>query len=119
MTGEPLSFKPGVLGSRDSIKGLRVLASDGPAGRVSWASYKPGESYVVVTTGRLRRQHRVLPAGAVERVEGRQVRVSLSREAIEHLPLLPHPEAPVAGQSYEHMLNAFERAYAASGFPRS
>jgi len=63
-------------------------------------TFKPGQSYAVLTTGLLRRQHRVLPAGSVTSVDGK------------HLPLLPHPEAPVTdSQSFDQMRNAFERAY--------
>jgi hypothetical protein len=114
------TFRAGVLGGRESVKGFRVLATDGSAGRVSWATYAPGDSYLVLTTGLLRRTHRVLPAGAVTSVDEGVVRVELSRAAIEHLPLLPHPQAPTAGTlTAEQMMNAFSRAYAESGFPRN
>jgi hypothetical protein len=114
------TFREGVLGGRESVKGFRVLATDGKAGRVSWATYAPGDSYLVLTTGLLRRTHRVLPAGAVTSVGDGEVRVELSRAAIAHLPLLPHPEAPVAeGENYEQLMNAFSRAYAEAGFPRN
>jgi hypothetical protein len=120
VTDEQLTFQPEALAGHDSVKGFRVLATDGRAGRVSWATYKPGESYLVVTTGLLRRAHRVLPAGAVTRVGDGEVQVGLSRAAIEHLPLVPHPEAPVVeSESYEQILNAFERAYTVAGFPRN
>lgn len=104
------TFPPGVLGSFASIKGFRVMATDGRAGRVSWASYAPGESYLVVTSGVLRRRHRVLPAGAVTGVRDGEVRVAISCSEIARLPVLPHPEAPVGDDAVEHMLNAFERA---------
>jgi hypothetical protein len=38
-----------MLGPDDSIKGFQVEATDGDAGRVSWAGYAPGESYLVVS----------------------------------------------------------------------
>ncbi|HVM57113.1 MAG TPA: hypothetical protein VMT74_06590 [Gaiellaceae bacterium] len=104
------TFQAGVLGGHESVKGFRVVATDGHAGRVSWASYAPGESYLVVTTGFLRRRHRVLPAGAVGSVAAGEVRVSLSRSQVAALPLLTHPQAPVADETVEQMLNAFERA---------
>jgi hypothetical protein len=109
---EPRTFREGVLAGHDSVKGFRVLATDGSAGRVSWASYKAGESYLVVSTGLLRRTHRVLPAGAVIAVRDGEVELSLSRSEIEHLPLLAHPQAPVADETVDQMLNAFERAVA-------
>jgi hypothetical protein len=56
--------------------------------------------------------HRVLPAGAVTAVRDGEVEVSLSRSGIEHLPSLPDPQAPVADETVEQMLNAFERAAA-------
>ena len=52
-----MTFEAGVLGSHSSIKGFRVVATDGPSGRVSWASYAPGESYLVVTLGKFSRNH--------------------------------------------------------------
>ena len=92
------------------MKGFGLVAADGPGGRISWASYAPGESYLVVTSGILRRRHRVLPAGAVTHVGDGEVHVSMSRAEIAALPLLPHPEAPVDDDAAERMLNAFERA---------
>jgi hypothetical protein len=68
-----------VLGGYDSVKGFAVIAGDGGAGRVSWGSYAPGESYLVVTEGRLRRTHRVLPAAAVASISDGKVYVELSR----------------------------------------
>jgi hypothetical protein len=62
------SFPAGLIGADDSVKGFEVEARDGPAGHVSWASYAPGESYLVVTVPHhLHRTHRVVPASAVER----------------------------------------------------
>ena len=107
---EARTFPDGVLAGRDSVKGFRVDARDGRAGRVSWADYAPGRSYLVLTTGRLRRRHRVLPAGAVVAVDDGIVLVSLSRREIERLPLLPHPQAPVEAEAAQQLLNAFERA---------
>ncbi len=109
---EPRTFRNGVLGGRGSVKGFRVVATDGRAGRVSWATYEPGDSYLVVTVGRLRRKHRVLPAGAVTSVGEMEVQVALSRGEIAELPLLPHPEAPVADEHIQQMLEAVGRAAA-------
>ena len=106
------TFREGVLGDCDSVKGFRVVASDGRAGRISWASYAPGEGYLVVTTGVLPKRHRVLPAGAVIRVADHEVSVAMSLAEIEHLPLLPHPQAPVPDETVGQMLKAFERAAA-------
>ena len=114
------TFREGVLAGHESVKGFRVVATDGEAGRVSWGSYAPGESYLVLTTGLLRRKHRVLPASAVTGVDDGEVRVALTRAAIAHLPLLPHPQAPLPeAENFEQMMNAFERAYTVSGFPRN
>ena len=63
------SFPAGVLSPDDSIKGFRVEASDGHAGKVSWASYAPGESYLVISLLRhLLEAHHVVTAAAVETV---------------------------------------------------
>lgn len=104
-----MTFRAGVVGAHDSVKGFHVMASDGHAGHVAWASYAPGESYLVVTLG-LRRKHHVVPAGAVARVGEGEVQVGLSREQIGQLHDLPHPQAPVEGQTREQAMNAFWRA---------
>jgi hypothetical protein len=116
---EPWTFREGVLAGHDSVKGFRVRTTDGDAGRVSWGSYAPGESYVVVTIGLLSRKHHVVPAGAVTSVGVDEVRVALSRAQIKQLPDLPHPQALVADRSFDQLMNAFSRAYTESGFPRN
>ena len=63
------SFPEGIIGHDESIKGFRVEASDGQAGKVSWASYGPGESYLVVNLlHHIREAHHVVPAAVVERI---------------------------------------------------
>jgi hypothetical protein len=103
------SFPDGSVGADDSVKGFRVEAADGAAGTVAWASYAPGESYLVVTRRHgLRGHHHVVPAGAVERIdtEERTVHVSLTRPEIDRLPEHYGEPAPL-----EHwMSEAVERA---------
>jgi hypothetical protein len=108
--GDARTFTPGVLGGRDSIKGLAVRATDGRAGRVSWASYAPGESYLVVTTGRLRRAHRVVPAAAVTAVHDGEVILSLSRAQLAVAPRLEVPHAEVDDAALDQLLNAIQIA---------
>jgi hypothetical protein len=110
-----MTFREGVLGAHDSVKGFHVVASDGRAGRVAWASYAPGESYLVVTLG-LRRKHHVVPAGAVTRVGVGEVQVGLSRAQIGQLHDLSHPQAPMEGQTREQAMNAF---WAAADVPQT
>ena len=65
------SFPTGTVGPDDSVKGFRGEPSDGHAGTVAWASYAPGESYLVITLlHHLHKRHHVVPAAAVERVMG-------------------------------------------------
>jgi hypothetical protein len=45
------TFPEGTVGHSDSVKGYRVDASDGTVGKVEWADYAPGESYLVVAVG--------------------------------------------------------------------
>jgi hypothetical protein len=111
---DPLAFAEDVLGGRDSVKGFRVTATDGDAGRVTWASYEPGESYLVVSLSRLGRKHHVVPAGAVTGVGDGEVRVGLSRAQIRQLPGVPQPGAAPSAQTWEQTMAAFERAYADS-----
>jgi hypothetical protein len=106
---EAMTFRPDVLGARDSVKGFRVVASDGRAGRVSWASDAPGESYLIVTLG-VRRKHHVVPASAVTSVGEGEVHVVLSRAQVGQLPDVSHPQAPVEGTTREQAMAAFQRA---------
>jgi hypothetical protein len=92
------SFPAGMLGHDDSVKDFEVEATDGQAGRVSWASYAPGESYLVVShRHHLRETHHVIPAGAVERVDSRERKVwlRLTRDQVEQAPEHHDPEAPL------------------------
>ena len=57
---DQMTFADGVLGDNSSVKGFKVVANDGGAGRVSWASYAPGESYLVLSLGLFSRKHHVL-----------------------------------------------------------
>jgi hypothetical protein len=111
-TGERLwSFPEGMLGPDDSIKDFQVETTDGHAGKVSWASYAPGESYLVVShLHHLHEAHHVVPAGAVERIdaERRTVWLRLGCEDVEELPTHHDPPAPV--ESW--MVDAVERAIA-------
>jgi hypothetical protein len=109
---DQMTFSDGVLGDNTSVKGFKVVAKDGRAGRVSWATYTPGESYLVLTVGRFSRKHHVLPAGAVTSVRDREVHVALSRSEVGQLPLLPHPEAVVGHDEKQDMVSTFENAAA-------
>lgn len=110
------TFPEGAIAADDSIKGFQVEAADGSAGRVSWASYAPGESYLVVSVRHhFHEVHRVVPAGMVERIDvaSRQVWLRLKRAEIEALPTHHDPGAPLDSSTVE----AFERAIAT--LPRS
>jgi hypothetical protein len=94
------SFAKGMLGPDDSIKDYEVEARDGHAGRVSWASYAPGESYLVVSLRHhLHEIHHVIPAAAVDTVSNpaqtvwlRLTRAEIERSPEHHDPALP-PDA--------------------------
>jgi hypothetical protein len=110
------SFPAGVLSPHDSIKGFRVEASDGPAGKVSWASHAPGESYLVISLSRhLREAHHVVPAAAVERVstDERTVWLRLTRAEVEQAP--EHHDPPAALDS--SMIDAWSSATSRLGNP--
>jgi hypothetical protein len=105
------SFREGTLSPKDSVKNFRVEASDGYAGKVSWASYAPRESYLVVShMHHLHETHHVVPAGAVERIstDQRTVWLSLSHDEVEELPEHHDPPAPVEAW----MVDAINRATA-------
>jgi hypothetical protein len=109
------SFPEGMLGPDDSIKGFRVEARDGDAGKVSWASYAPGESYLVVSLVRhLHETHHVVPAAAVEGVSTgeRKVWLRLTRAEVEQAP--EHHDPPARLDS--SMIDAWEGATSTWGF---
>ena len=92
------SFPEGMLNPNDSVNSFRVEASNGHAGKVAWASYAVGESYLVVSQRhQLHEAHHVVPAGAVHRISAdeRTVWLLLSREEVEELPEHHDPPAPV------------------------
>jgi hypothetical protein len=98
------SFPEGMLGSDDSIKGFRVEATDGDAGKVSWASYAPGESYLVITLPHhLHQAHHVVPAAAVERIStsARKVWLRLTRTDVERAPEHHDPASPLESSTVD------------------
>jgi len=92
------SFPAGSVGHSDSVKGYSCEAKDGNVGTVSWANYKPGESYLVLSYGHGRHEtHHVVPAGAVEGVdhEHRTVALDVTCEEVKATPTHEAPDAPV------------------------
>jgi hypothetical protein len=98
------SFPEGMLASDDSVKGYRVEATDGDAGKVSWASYAPGESYLVVShRHHLHEAHHVVPAAAVDRIStsDEKVWLRLTRNEVERAPEHHDPAAPLESSSVD------------------
>jgi hypothetical protein len=92
------SFPEGSVGHSDSVKGYAVEATDGNAGAVSWASYAPGESYLVLSYHDGHHDvHHVVPAGAVKTVDHkhRVVTLGVTVADVKATPTHEHPEAPV------------------------
>jgi hypothetical protein len=109
------SFPEGMLGPDDSIKSFRVEASDGHVGKVSWASYAPGESYLVISLLRhLHEVHHVVPAAAVDRVstDERKVWLRLTRTEVEQAPEHHDPAEPLDPS----MIDAWNSATSRLGF---
>jgi hypothetical protein len=100
------SFPDGMLGPDDSIKDYEVEASDGHVGKVSWASYAPGESYLVVSLRRhLHETHHVIPAAAVETVSApaKSVRLCLTRADVERAPEQHDSAAPLDASTVDFL----------------
>ncbi len=109
------SFPEGMLSADDSIKGFRVEASDGHAGKVSWASYAPAESYLVISVSRhLHEAHHIVPAAAVERVstDERKVWLRLTRADVEQAPEYRDPPTRLDSS----MIDAWNSATSTLGF---
>lgn len=74
---------------KDDLEGFEVQAADGKVGTVMDVCDRPGESFVVVNTGRWLLSKKVmLPAGVIERVdyEAQRVYVNRSRDEIKAAP---------------------------------
>lgn len=87
-----------MLGPDDSIKDYEVEASDGHVGKVSWASYAPGESYLVVSLWRhLHEIQHVIPAAAVETVSvpAKKVWLRVTGADVQRAPEHHDPAAPL------------------------
>jgi hypothetical protein len=109
------SFPEGSVGHDESVKGYEIEATDGPVGTCSWASYKPGESYMVVSYGHGHNEvHHVVPAGAAKLVdhERRTVVLNVTAEEVKATPMHEEPDAPV-DWSY---VDQFERGMIGGGF---
>ncbi len=92
------TFPAGSVGHSDSVKGYAVEATDGNAGSVSWASYAPGESYLVLSYHDGHHDvHHVVPAGAVKLVDHqrRVVTLGVTVAEVKATPTHEQPEAPV------------------------
>jgi hypothetical protein len=92
---DPWNFRPDVaveLGGAQ-LSGDKVEATDGTVGKVLDAKLVPGDSYLVVTTGRWVFGHQtILPAGAVSHVDraGRKIYLDRSRDQVKGAPeILP------------------------------
>jgi hypothetical protein len=92
------SFPDGSVGHDESVKSYAVEARDGQVGSVSWASYAPGESYMVVSYRDGGHEvHHVVPAGAVELIDHkrRAVRLRATVAEVKATPTHEEPDAPV------------------------
>lgn len=108
------SFPEGSVGHDESVKGYAVEATDGQVGTVSWASYAPGESYMVVSyrDGHADAHH-VVPAGAVKLVDHGRRAVVLKVTAAE-VKATPRHETPDAPVDWDQV-NQFERGMLGGG----
>ena len=109
------TFPEGAVSHDQSVKGYHVEAKDGHLGTVSWADYKPGESYLVVSyRHHLREAHHVVPAGAIESIDhaGRTVTLEVTVDEVKATPRHDAPETPV-DWGY---VDQFERGMLGGGF---
>jgi hypothetical protein len=105
------SFPDGAVGHDQSVKGYKVEAADGHVGEVSWADYKLGESYLVVSYGKV---HHVVPAGAVQRVD-HDARTCTLAVTCDEVKATPQHEDPEAAVDWDQV-NGFERGMLGGGF---
>jgi hypothetical protein len=97
-TSAAWTFPSDSIGPDDSVKGYEVDATDGTAGTVSWATYRPGESYLVVSQRHhLHDAHYVVPAGEVREIRHAERKVLLGVPLAEahRAPKQDEPAAPL------------------------
>jgi hypothetical protein len=109
------SFPEGSVGHDESVKGYAVEATDGHVGTVSWASYAPGESYLVVSYRDGHHEtHHVVPAGAVKLVDHGRRAVTLN-VTVADVKATPTHEAPDTPVDWDYV-NQFERGMLGGAF---
>jgi hypothetical protein len=85
------SYPPDVrVGARD-LAGYRVVASDGRIGKIDAGHHTSGRAYLVLRIGSwIFRSSRIIPAGAVQRIDHaeRKVYLQLTKKQIQHAPHL-------------------------------
>jgi len=109
------SFPEGSVGHDESVKGYDLEATDGPIGHVSWASYAPGESYLVVSyKDGHQHVHHVVPAGAVKQVDHERRVVTLGVTVAE-VKATPTHEEPEKAVDWAYV-DQFERGMLGGGF---
>ena len=85
---------------RDELEGYEVRAPDGKVGTVMDVCDRPGESFIVVDTGRwLLSKKVVLPAGVVERVDHTPTGSTSTARATRSRELRPSTRASTASRS--------------------
>jgi hypothetical protein len=87
---DPWNFRPDVA---VEVRGAKladhqVEAADGRVGKVITASLAPGDSYLIITTGRLLGKETQLPAGIVNHVDRseRKIYVDRTKDQVKAAP---------------------------------
>jgi hypothetical protein len=109
------TFPEGTVGHSDSVKGYRVDGTDGTVGKVEWADYKPGESYLVVAVGHKR--HHLVPAGAIGEVdhEGKLVTLTVTADEVRSTPQHEDAETTYVEATKDYV-GQFDRGMIGGGF---
>ena len=108
------TFPEGAVSHEQSVKGYRCEATDGEVGKVSWADYAPGQSYMVVTyRHHLREVNHVVPAGAVAGVDHDTGTVTLT-VTCDEVKESPEHEEPEREVNWDQV-NQFERGMLGGG----
>lgn len=75
----------------ETLAGDKVEAVDGSLGKVTDASYQPGDSYLIVTTGRLFGRRVMIPAGSVNHIDhaDKKIYIDRGRDEVKAAPEIP------------------------------
>lgn len=110
-------YGPAEAAQLPDITGFDVEAADGHIGKVDEATYEPSSSCLVVDTGFwIFGKKRMIPAGAVQRIDGdeQKVYLSLTKERVKSAPDHDDERHATDEQGYHDEVGDYYRPHVSS-----